>query len=314
MSWDDLWVPSSCLKLEDGICRLSCNVGNYQSTLRSVPEERRSPKNDCYRKLRESLNPKIYNHITICPEHFCRSLSLSLSLSHTHTHRVFIGPYHMWFWWWISLLLLTVDCTVEWNSIGRFILVSNSQQTTVLHHFPSWTVSNPIDCLDGSSAGKITCNCTNNHDDWFCATSQQSSSSVGLIPSKTFLYMKTVTWSSDAANDSRRLRGEEIKQLLHGRTFWRKVLICPPPSLINFPLFATRFFIFAVIDVVKVTHGAWLTRISYLSCFFHFTSCSAIMTVSCSYPTRNLFVFFNPSFSICLILCAFILHRWYLLL
>jgi hypothetical protein len=33
-----------CLTLEGGTDRLSRNVGNYQSTLRNVPEERRPPE------------------------------------------------------------------------------------------------------------------------------------------------------------------------------------------------------------------------------------------------------------------------------
>jgi len=35
-------VQEDCLNLEDGIDRLSRNVGNYQSTLRNIPEERNS--------------------------------------------------------------------------------------------------------------------------------------------------------------------------------------------------------------------------------------------------------------------------------
>ena len=35
-------VQADCLTVEDGTYRLSRNVGNYQSTLRNIPEGRRS--------------------------------------------------------------------------------------------------------------------------------------------------------------------------------------------------------------------------------------------------------------------------------
>jgi hypothetical protein len=42
--WEShLQGSSSPLTLEDGTDRLSRNVGNYESTLRNIPEERRSP-------------------------------------------------------------------------------------------------------------------------------------------------------------------------------------------------------------------------------------------------------------------------------
>ena len=140
----------------------------------------------------------------------------------------------------------------------------------------------------------------------FCTTSQQLCSSVGLITSKAFLYVKTVTWWSDADNDARQWGMERGNSCCMGGSLKAKCYLSPSfrNTICNLCRAWRR----------KVTREAWLTRRSYLPCYFILPAALP----SWSYPEASqqviFFVFFHLSFSICLICCAFLLHRWHSLL
>lgn len=74
-------------------------------------------------------------------------------------------PHLLCGWWQRAVLALPVERTVGWNNVSSRFLVCETQHTAVFHHFTSWTISNPVYCLDGAPAGKVACSSADNHAD-----------------------------------------------------------------------------------------------------------------------------------------------------